>query len=383
MYFSSSDIELLRLAGWCKNLPSEMAQRFHSQVFNSADILLLDQLKLLNTTKNGKSIRLREKGWRFLRYLGMDYHKDAAYMSGYDRRLEIAWILLTFWRAGFDVFESSVRNLKTPQGFIQSAAARRNASPGGDIWGGAVFWGLARLRNTIISCYHAGGHEDMKIHFRNEKDMLDKAAIMLETEAAMLYAGESYEQLARLLRNNSESEGKGGRKSFSEIYKMGASPIYLLECGDTGALQLMILSQENYRKRLAGVILGIPIHPEQLSASDRFAPPPIGVGDADGTLLAQGSSIPWLLAVDMDVVRIGRACRQSIAAGYETLIIICLPAQVKALKLLYGDNNVKIVVVTEENLLEAFGALRLYEPDPGPYHNMEGGMIDAAHLPVD
>ena len=81
MYLSNADMELLRLAGWCKNLPSDMAESFRTQAFDPAGIALLDKLGLLMVTGNGRSVRLRERGWRLLRYLGYDYHKDNRYRS--------------------------------------------------------------------------------------------------------------------------------------------------------------------------------------------------------------------------------------------------------------------------------------------------------------
>ncbi|GHU81467.1 hypothetical protein FACS1894191_8360 [Clostridia bacterium] len=91
MYLSNADIELLRLAGWCKNLPADIGSSFHAQsggppqIFHPAGIALLDRLGLLMVTRNGQSIRLREKGWRLLRHLGYDYHKDTKYKSDYER----------------------------------------------------------------------------------------------------------------------------------------------------------------------------------------------------------------------------------------------------------------------------------------------------------
>lgn len=377
LLFSNSDIELLRLAGWCKNLPSDIAASFHSQVFDSAGIALLDKLGLLNVTQNKKSIRLRERGWSFLRYLGMDFHKDTVYKSDYARRLEMSWLLLTFWRAGFNVFGATLKDLGTPQVFLHSMVARRNTAPGGNAWGGAVFWGLARLRNTVVSCYYVEGHEKMAVCFRNEKDMLNKAAVTLETQGAMLYAGSNYEKLARAVRNTASAEAKG-KKTFAQIYRDTITPIYLLECSDNGALQLLIMAQGDYKKRLSDSMFNA------MGLYDSLTAAPIGVTDADGALSVPGKgSMPWLLAVDMDLYRIDRALRQSVTAGYGSLLVICLETQADALTLLYGDKNTKIVTVTEENLLNAFGALRLYEPVPGAYRDPKGGMIDAAHLPAD
>jgi len=366
-------MELLRLAAWCKNLPSDMAGSLHTRVLDPASIRLLDQAGLAMITKNGRSVRLREKGWRFLQHLDIQYHKDTSYRSGYGRRIEGARILLTFWRAGYEVFASTLEDLEGPRVFALSMAARRDAARGGDIWGGAGFWGLARIGDTVVSCYHVTGHENAALNYRNEKAMLDKAAALLKASGAMIFAGLGYEKLIRAIGNTaiSKATGKGGQRTFAEIYRNAATPVHLLECSDTGALQLRVMAQEDYRKRLADVVL------------QYYGPPPVGVTAADGLLwMRDEESLPWLLAVDMDICRIDRTYRQAVGAGYPGLVLVCLPPQEKPLLMLYGDKRIKFVVITSEDLLSAFGSLPLREP-PGPYLDEEGGMIDAAHLPVD
>lgn len=373
MYLGNSDMELLLLAAWCKNLPPDMAQGWHTRVFAPARIGLLDRAGLLMKSKNGQCIRLREKGWRFLRHLGVGYHQDTSYRSDYGRRVESARILLTFWRAGYDVFGETLGELGAIRVFAPSMAARRGAAPGGDIWGGAGFWGLGRIKNTIAACYHVTGHEEETLNYRNEKAMLDKAAAILGIQGAMLFAGSGYEKLARTVGDNTASQtaDKGDHRTFSEIRDNAATPVHLLECSDTGARQLLIMAQEDYKGKLEEV------------AFPYSEPPPVGVTAADGLLRAPEASYPWLISIDMDVCRIDRAYRQAMTAGYPALVIGCLEAQKPALMHLYGDKRTKIVTVTDKNLLSAFGALRLYEPAPGPYLDEKGGMIDAAHLPVD
>jgi len=372
MYLGNSDMELLLLAAWCKNLPPDMAKSYHSRVFVPARIGLLDQAGLSMISGNGQCVRLREKGWRFLKYLGVGYHKDRSYRSDYGRRVEIARILLTFWRAGYDVFGAALGDLEGSRVFIPSMAARRDAAPGGDIWGGAGFWGLGRIGNTVAACYHVTGNEEAALNYRNEKALLDKAATILGIQGAMIFAGSGYEKPARAVGNNtpSKSSDKGEHRTFSEIRHAAATPVHLLECSDNGAWQLLIMAQENYRERLGHVVF------------PNSEPPPVGVRGADGLLRLPDASYPWLLSIDMDVCRIDRAFRQTVAAGYPALVMACLPTQEKVLISLYGDKNAKIIVITGEDLLNAFGALRLYEPAPGPYLDEEGGMIDAANLPV-
>ncbi len=158
MYFGNADIEMLKLAAWCKNLPVDMERNIPSRVLEPARVRLLDAAGLLKQSDNRQCIRLRALGWDFLHHLGLEYHKDRDYRSAYQRRLESARILLTFWRAGYDVFRASIGDMKVPRVYLPSMAARRGGAPGGDIWGGAWFWGLGRLGNTVASCYHVDGH---------------------------------------------------------------------------------------------------------------------------------------------------------------------------------------------------------------------------------
>ena len=376
MLLGYSDIELLRLAAWCKNLPSDISKSIHSQILNPARIKLLDAAGLVNTSENGDCIRLRELGWDFIRHLGFEYHKDSRYVSDYGRRLESARILLTFWRAGYNVFGSTLRDMGAPRVFIHSMAARRDSVQGGNIWGGAAFWGLGRLGNTAASCYYFTGHEKALLNYRSEKTMLDKAASFLGAKPAMIFAGKGdsgagYVRMARVLGNTKAAKvtGSGEKLTYSDIYRGSQIPIHLLECSDEGALQLLIMSLEDYRKRLGGVIFS------------GVNPPPVGVGGADGSL-GVSDTMPWLLAIDMDICRIGRAIRQTAAAGYPMIVIACLSKQEAALKLLFGENAAKYVIITEKNITDAFGAVCLYEPAPGPYLDSKGGMIDAAALPV-
>lgn len=379
MYFGNSDIELLRLAAWCKNLPANLSDMLYSQepasqVFDAMSVKFLIQLGLINVTRTQPSIRLREKGWRFLRYLGYQYHKDTKYRYN-ERRVEAARILLTFWRAGFQVFASSLDDLGKSQVYLSSMAARRDTAS--DVWGGAVFWGLARLRNNAIACYYVEDGRELRMNYRGERFTLDKAALRFSMRESMLLAGSSYVKLARAVRNNGASNppDKETELTLPQIRQTASHPLYLLECGTTGALQLLIMSIEGYRKKLAAAMF------RTQDMANRVTPPPPGVTDADGMVGGVG---PWIVAFDMDIRRIDRACRQTLNAGFDKLTILCLNARAEAaLKLLYGTEHTNILVVPEDRLVSAFGVLRPYAPAPDVYVDERGGIIDAAHLPVD
>jgi len=224
MHLGNADMELLLLAAWCKNLPSDMSKSIASRVFDLSRIRLLDQAGLMMTSENKQCIRLRELGWDFLLYLGADFHKDIRYVSDYGRRLESSRILLTFWRAGYYVFGTSHRDMGASRVYVPSMAARRDAPRGGDIWGGAAFWGLGRHGNTVSSCYYVTGNEKMPLNYRSEKIMLDKAAAVLGTKAAMMFAGKGdngsgYERMARTLGKNRGRKVPGKRrKAYAHGY---------------------------------------------------------------------------------------------------------------------------------------------------------------------
>lgn len=375
MLFSTSDIELLRLTAWCKNLPVDMHRRFGAKMFRPQESGLLEHLGLIASTGNGACIRMRPKGWRLLHHMGFNYHQDAGYRTDYERRLEVARILLTFYRAGWHVYADDWRELEAPQVFLQAPAVRRNTSVAGDLLGGTAFHGLTCIQDHLCACYYLTDTE-YRLHHRNERQMLDKAAARTRRQPALVFAGSSYYQISRMLRKTMGSlEDDLGKSTYSSIYQDTPYPVYLLECSDAGALQLLIMSREEYRKQLYRVI-----------TSDPEPTPPPDVPDADGEGVPQGenASRPWVLGVDMDIKRLDRALRQTITAGCSQLVILCLESQKTALEYLYGKEKRVIIRAIPGTLLDkAFRELPLFEPAALPYINGKGDVLNAADLPVD
>ncbi len=374
MVVSPSDIDLLRLAAWCKNLPSDISKRFAAEMFCPDEMEFKEKKGLIGRAKNGKSFRLWELGWQLLRYFGYDYHRDAGYRADDGRRLEVANILLTFYRAGYNVFAEKADDLAASQVFLQSPAARRDASAG-DLWGGAVFHGMASIGELVAVCYYIAGYEDTQINRRNERMLLDKASAMLRRRPAQIFAGPDYLRLARMLRNPAPKADKAteSKWTFAEMYRNAPCPLYLLECSDIGARQLMIMSQQDYRRRLVIALAG------------EDAGPPAGIRDADGQVFLTGEQYPMpaALAVDMDVKRLDRAFRQSMDSGHAKLGIFCLAEQKKALEYLYaGGGKAQVLILPPKAVAAAFGELFPHEPAPAAYIDREGGSYNATDLPV-
>jgi hypothetical protein len=378
-------MELLRLAAWCKNLPPDISGMFSSrsdpdgeqpasQVFDRVSVEFLIQLGLINRTGDGRSIRLRDKGARLLGYLGYRYHRDTKYRSDPDdRRVEAARILLTFWRAGFDVYAGSLEDLGSPQVFLPSLAARQDKAS--NIWGGSVFRGLARFGQTACACYFTGEEKEPRLNHRNERFILDKAALRFSLREAMLFADPDPVRLARAFRNNGKPKPpeKEAEITLPRLLAKANHPVYLLPLGNAGALQLRMMREQDYMERLSAAFF------RAQGAEGRLSPVPAGVTAADGMLGGVG---PWIFAADLDIGRLDRALRQSLAAGYGKLFALCFESQKAALRQIYGEDRVTLLFVPEECVLNAFGELPLYTPKPGVYTNKRGGTVDASNLPV-
>jgi hypothetical protein len=286
----------------------------------------------------------------------------------------VANILLAFYRAGYDVFAERADDLTASQVFLQSPVARRDSSAG-DLWGGAVFHGMASIGELVAVCYFIAGHEDARLNRRNERMLLDKASAMLRRRAAQVFAGPDYLKLARTIRSPSPKGGKAAesRCTYAEMYRNAPGPLYLLECSDAGALQLMVMSHADYRRRLVIALAG------------EDAGPPAGIRDADGKVMLSGEEhpMPAALAVDMDVKRLDRAFKQTMDSGYGKLVLFAFEKQIKALEYLYaGGGKAHVRILSPRAVTAAFGNMELYEPAPSAYIGPEGGAHYATNLPV-
>lgn len=120
----------------------------------------------------------------------------------------------------------------------------------------------------------------------------------LDTPQALLLAGESYRSIYEMLSNQTPS-GRNGKKGFtdySQAYPRLGIPVSLVSCDDTGAMQLAIMRQMDYRTRIAQAAFGARWKPED----DRL---PEADGHVDGN--------PLVIAVDMDLRRLERVCRDA------------------------------------------------------------------------
>lgn len=364
--FSVAEIETLKLAGWLKALPQEL-NRFQTTMLSPAGIRELIVRKLLYQTRTDLSYRLTALGWDFACTLGFADIKDSRYVfleSKLQRRKEAAQIFFTFYRAGINIFADTPDHLASPPVYLSAAAARRNTvTIGSKVWAGNRLAGIACMNDTAYML-HALNKQGM--FFNVEMNLFHRLAVQ-SAKTACIYAAESYEQAAIYLQAPQQESLRGGCIPFYDAFKKTSLSVHLLECSDIGAMQLQIMNRPNYREQLARLTLG-----------NAFMLPPATLPDAD----AMTEGYPMVIATDMDIKRIERACLSAKAQGFEKTILILLPEQLPALgMLIHPIGNVEFFSAPMDALREEWKLIP-YEPTRESYRTTEGRLIDASDIPV-
>ena len=187
----------------------------------------------------------------------------------------------------------------------------------------------------------------------------------LDTPQALLLAGESYRSIYEMLSNQTPS-GRNGKKGFtdySQAYPRLGIPVSLVSCDDTGAMQLAIMRQMDYRTRIAQAAFGARWKPED----DRL---PEADGHVDGN--------PLVIAVDMDLRRLERVCRDACQQGRREILVAALEGQMSGLLLDQFPRRapVRALRINTQVLAAAFGEnFSAGDPWPNEPLRWKGGLI--------
>ena len=103
----------LRFAGHVRNIPIELPQSFHGNIFSEETLLALCRQKVLTENRNHRSYSLTPAGIALLEHLGYTYQLDSRQpaQAKLERRLMSAAVSALFCRAGFNVFLDNWRDL--------------------------------------------------------------------------------------------------------------------------------------------------------------------------------------------------------------------------------------------------------------------------------
>lgn len=155
MFLSNTEILLLRLCAWCKDLPAESA------FLPKEETASLFVMGLIRRSRNGLSIRVTETGFELLNRIGFHYERDIQYRGAghlIDKRLQTAELMLFLFQGKTDVFCSSVPDRNSPLSFLPAFALRRekNKNP----LGTARFNGMLYTKNTATALYYISDRND-------------------------------------------------------------------------------------------------------------------------------------------------------------------------------------------------------------------------------
>lgn len=367
MIFDAAEMELLQLAGWFKGLPSDLSERFDSSIFSPAGIEGLEALHLLYHTRERRQYRLTPLGWEFLAEMGFPYPQDTKYVSDPIktlRREQAAKVMFTFHRAGFDVFRDKLEDLNSPGIFLPTEAMQRSLRhQNTKIWNGLRMCGVGRMGDCGCLVHFA---DERGMYFANEMTRFRQATAGCP-QTISIYAADRYADAARWIIHEppaGETKHKSDWTSFRAAARMTQMPLHLLECGDAGAVQLLVMGTPGYREKIARLVL-----------ADAYQPPLDGQPDTDATL----EDVPLVVAMDMDVKRLQRACQSALNVG--RLSFVAFPEQMDTLVELFGETDrIEFYQVEKEQVAKALG-LRLYDPGRKPFCREEGGYVRVSDIP--
>lgn len=316
---------------------------------------------LVKTHAGSHTLVLTGKGHAFLATIIGD-NLPGAYQTyrtdAIPRRIRLARLMLTAYRAGLSVFTTQMEELSAPPAFFLPAIARgRGRNP----WGNTRVAAVAALGESLYNVHYVCPGIGKLLLSDELGAFSNNTACLLQKKTAFVFAGDTYaDVLAELTATARETTDR--LISYGEAYLRASLPVYLLSCDETGETQLRIMVQPDYRHRLT-----------QAALRGQYQPPP---GGTDCDALFGGA--PFLLAVNMDLRRIDAACLRQKKLGGEMPAVAALEGQAEAvLYARYRDTGLaRVFTLTADTLAEFLDPA---PPDPAnqPFLSPKGVVIHA------
>ena len=343
MFLSNTEILLLRLCAWCKDLPAESA------FLPKEETASLFVMGLIRRSRNGLSIRVTETGFELLNRIGFHYERDIQYRGAghlIDKRLQTAELMLFLFQGKTDVFCSSVPDRNSPLSFLPAFALRRekNKNP----LGTARFNGMLYTKNTATALYYISDRND-GLYPETERNTFSMNILTggRKSAAAFTGAGELGELLAFAQRKTTNSRAL---PYFDAVRRLDC-PVSFFPLSANGARQMRIMSVKEHRRIIAQNIL-----------KKKYTPPEHRWYDAGGKIL---------VGIDLDFPRMETAAEYGVH-------IFLLDWQVDAAKeILRGKKAVLHPIKTGE-AEELLGlSPELHTKETKPYTTREGEFLSA------
>ncbi len=355
------DIELLRLLRWCRFIAPATLET----AFTRAEIANLAGAGYLKKHIKSGAYVLTVKGGRLLgdAFAGdtLPQVQRAYREADIQRRLYIARLAVTAFRAGVHVFTAGIDELKKePSLFLPSNSRGRGANP----WANTRIAAVAALGGTAYAAHYVRPGIG-RLLLSDELAAFTRNISLLKAPAqAFLFFGDSYGELLAELGHSGEPD-EGRLISYGEACRRLRLPAHLLTCDDAGVLQLRIMSTPSYRAKLTRIAL-----------KSKYAPPPENFPQCDA--LFDGA--PFLLAADMDLRRIDAAVDAARERRCGPIVLAALEAQAEAvLYAHYRDTGKARVFTLTDAALQEFPGAEAAGRDPShmPFITAKGEVIHA------
>lgn len=275
------------------------------------------------------------------------------------RRLHIAGLVLTAYRAGVDVFTSDIGGLsKSPALFLPSNSRGRGTNP----WANTRIAAVAALGGRVYAAHYIRPGIGRLLLSDELAAFTRNIAPLRASAQAFFFYGESYETLLAELEHG-EDPGVSRLVCYGEAHRRLRLPAYLLTCDDTGVTQLRIMSHPGYREKLTRIAL-----------KSKYEPPPKNFPLCDALF----GSAPFLMAADMNLRRIDAAVEAARESGGAPVVLAALDAQAEAvLYSRYRDTGRARVFTLTASAIEEFLGSAARKPSHVPFITAKGEVIDA------
>lgn len=270
-----------------------------------------------------------------------------------------------FYRGSVDIFLPDNKLLSdTPSMFLSTLTRERGSNP----WGSTRVAAIAHLGDLFCAVHYVCPGIG-KLALTDELTAFaNQTARFPGAKRAFMFAGESYKDILAELEANSQSDTR--LISYGGAYRCLQLPVHLLSCDDTGAVQLQIMAQSNYRTRLARAAL-----------KEAYQPPPLDVPVWDA--IYQGR--PLVIAADMDLRRLDAAVQAASDQGLERIAIAALEKQATTVLIPRYQNNsqARVFALTGEAISQVAGRSPVpYTSPHTQYLTEKGDVVDAPPIRI-
>lgn len=364
MIFSQQDIDILRLIRWCQFIMPEDVNVLTAET----EVRNLVALGLIRQHERSGALIMSKKGVLLLQTFFTEeapHYPPSYHTAIIQRRLHLSKLVLTAYRGNVDIFLDRNELLNnTPSMFLSTLTRERGANP----WGSTRVAAIAHLGDLFCAVHYVCPGIG-KLSLTDELTAFsNQTAQFPGSKRAFLFAGESYKDILAELEADTQTDSK--LISYGGRYRCLQLPVHLLSCDDTGAVQLQIMAQPDYRTRLARAAL-----------KEEYQPPPLDVPVWDAIYRDR----PLVIAADMDLRRLDAAIQAARGRGIKKITVAALEGQARTVLIprCQSTGHARVFALTNEVISAVTGRPPVpYTPPRTQFLTEKGDVVDAPPIRI-